>query len=240
MNIKDRELLQSYTQASASYDHSRFVDVVEDEMVALLLKRLDIRAGMKVLDVAAGTGRTAIPLANAGAVVTAVDLTPGMFEKMNAKARSLGIKTLQIRQANARYLPFAENTFDAVLSFRFFHLFDRSDQACLLEEMHRVAKPGAKVLVEYNNSGSLWVGGALHDLRRALGKQKALSRVSSGDLRDLYKPYHTLEQQGFSWPFIGTAAGLAPQLAKAALKLSTVGSFRNITRYVWVISAKPH
>jgi len=234
----DNELMQGYTRVSSCYDETRFVGVAESFMITALLGILNVQPGMRVLDVAAGTGRTAIPLAGTGAMVMALDLTAAMLAHAQAKARSLNLDNLNIQQANARFLPFPDHTFDVVLSFRFFHLFSLEDQQALLDELHRVAKPGGGVFVEYNNAGALWVGGIFHNLFRIFKKQKPLNRQHGDELQTLYKHVQISRLQGFSWPFMGTIGRLSPRLVRSLLALSMKDRLRSFARFVWVESKK--
>jgi len=68
-----------------------------------------------VLDVAAGTGNASIPAAKAGAQVTASDLTPELLDAGRARAEGEGL-TLDWVQADAEHLPFADESFDVVIS----------------------------------------------------------------------------------------------------------------------------
>ena len=70
---------------------------------------------MRVLDVAAGTGNASIPAAKAGAQVTASDLTPDLLDAGRVRAESEGL-TLEWVQADAEQLPFADESFDVVIS----------------------------------------------------------------------------------------------------------------------------
>ena len=106
----DSQIRDAYTQASSTYDEKRFVPRVEDYVVSALVELTGAKEGTHVLDVAAGTGRTAIPLAKTGATVVALDITPAMIERMRCKADGLGLKNLEIERANARQMPFRAGT----------------------------------------------------------------------------------------------------------------------------------
>lgn len=235
----DQELARAYTDASLSYDETRFHPVLEEFMISALLKLLGVREGMHILDVAAGTGRTAIPFAQTGATVIAIDLTPAMIARMRAKATLLDSGNLHTQQANARHLPFPDHTFDVVVSLRFFHLFPLDDQTSLLREMHRVVRPGGQVLVEYNNARSFWVGGFIPDALRCLHGKRPLSRVSHSQLQTLYKDYDIVRLQGFSWPFVGAITRISPRVGKLLLEFSMRDEFAKYARFVWAASVKP-
>src|SRR4026208_687581 len=56
------------------------------------VERLDLKPGMKVLDVACGTGNLALPAARAGANVTGIDIAPNLIEQAVANAERDGLK----------------------------------------------------------------------------------------------------------------------------------------------------
>lgn len=238
MKRSDSELLRAYTNVSVTYDQAHVIPFFDDFVSSAIVKMLGVREGMRVLEVAAGTGRTAIPLAETGAMVTAIDLTPSMLVQMQSKARELGLRSLHIHRANARCLPFSDNTFDAAISLRFFHLFCVQDQCALLREMHRVVKSDGVVLVEHNNGNSFWAGRIVQDLLRRLKGQNPVSRISRSQLRDLYQDYEIVHRQGLSWHGLGRIARLSPMAAKLLLELSMRNELAKYTRFTWVVSAE--
>src|SRR5258706_12268599 len=73
--------------------------------------RLDLKPGMKVLDVACGTGNLAIPAAKTGADVTGIDIAPNLIGQAQARAAAEGLKaTFEVGDAEA--LPYDDATFD--------------------------------------------------------------------------------------------------------------------------------
>jgi SAM-dependent methyltransferase len=80
-----------------------------------LVEACGIGEGMRVLDVAAGTGNASIPAAQRGAQVTASDLTPELLEAGRARAESEGLE-LEWTEADAENLPFDDESFDVVMS----------------------------------------------------------------------------------------------------------------------------
>src|ERR1700731_714431 len=85
------------------------------EEAARFIKRLEIRRGSDVLDVACGTGNTAIPAARDGANVTGVDIATNLLEQARVRAASEGLK-VEFREGDAEALPFGVAEFDAVVS----------------------------------------------------------------------------------------------------------------------------
>jgi SAM-dependent methyltransferase len=95
-----------------------------------------------VLDVACGTGVAAITAARAGARVAGLDLTPQLLERARENAR-LAQVDVEWREGDAEELPFADETFDVVIS-QFGHMFaPRPDVT--VAEMLRVLKPGGRI-----------------------------------------------------------------------------------------------
>jgi len=103
------------------------------------------KRGMRVLDLASGTGEPAITLATRvgdEGHVTALDLSADLLEIAEKRAKVRGLKNFKTQQADAHALPFPENTFDLATS-RFGVMFFR-DVELSLRELRRVLKPGAR------------------------------------------------------------------------------------------------
>jgi ubiquinone/menaquinone biosynthesis C-methylase UbiE len=104
--------------------------------------------GMKVLDVASGTGEPAITLASRigpTGHVTATDLSADLLEIAAERARQRGFEHVSTQQADAQSLPFEESRFDLATS-RFGVMFFPDTQRAF-RELHRVLKPGARACV---------------------------------------------------------------------------------------------
>lgn len=123
-------------------DYHRFAKATVWGMGSVLVEACGVSAGHRVLDVAAGTGNTAIPAALAGADVVASDLTPENFEAGRREASAQGAK-LEWREADAEALPFADGEFDIVTS-SFGALFAPHHQA-VADELLRVCRPGGTI-----------------------------------------------------------------------------------------------
>ena len=103
-------------------------------------KVIDPRPGMKILDLAAGTGSSSEPLAAAGAAVIPADFSEGMLAA-GRKARP----HLAFTKADALNLPFGDGEFDvATISFG---LRNTQNTAKALAQMYRVVKPGGYLVV---------------------------------------------------------------------------------------------
>jgi SAM-dependent methyltransferase len=95
-----------------------------------------------VLDVAAGAGNVAIPAALAGALVTAADLTPELIDAGRRDAADAGARVEWVA-ADAEDLPFADDSFDVVLSSVGVMFAPHHDRTA--EELLRVCRPGGRI-----------------------------------------------------------------------------------------------
>jgi demethylmenaquinone methyltransferase/2-methoxy-6-polyprenyl-1,4-benzoquinol methylase len=105
-----------------------------------VLKAVDARPGDRVLDLAAGTGTSSLPFAEAGAHVIPCDFSVGMLQ-VGKKARP----QLPFVAGDGTKLPFADETFDAVTIS--FGLRNIVDPVAGLREMRRVTRPGGRLVV---------------------------------------------------------------------------------------------
>jgi ubiquinone/menaquinone biosynthesis C-methylase UbiE len=108
------------------------------------LRRVGLRAGMRFLDVAAGSGALSIPAARLGAQVLATDQSPVMLELLAARARNEGL-TVETRVMDGHALELPDDSFDVVGSQFGVMLF--RDMPKGVREMARVARPNASVLL---------------------------------------------------------------------------------------------
>lgn len=98
------------------------------------------RPDERVLDLAAGTGTSSRPFADAGATVVPADLSLGMLAVGKQRQPDLAFVA-----ADALHLPFADASFDAVTIS--FGLRNVQDTDAALAELHRVTKPGGRLVV---------------------------------------------------------------------------------------------
>jgi ubiquinone/menaquinone biosynthesis C-methylase UbiE len=107
-----------------------------------LVHAVDIRAGQRVLDVAAGNGNASLAAARHFTHVTAVDYVPGLLESAQERAKAEGL-IIDFRHADAEALPFESHSFDIVLST--FGVMFTPNQEKAASELLRVCKPGGKI-----------------------------------------------------------------------------------------------
>jgi 2-polyprenyl-3-methyl-5-hydroxy-6-metoxy-1,4-benzoquinol methylase len=101
----DLELKERHRNMWASGDYASMVETFLLPLGPRLVEASGIGPGMRVLDVAAGTGNASIPAAESGASVTASDLTPELLEAGRSRAESSGLE-LEWVEADAESLPF--------------------------------------------------------------------------------------------------------------------------------------
>jgi SAM-dependent methyltransferase len=107
-----------------------------------LAEAADIRAGERVLDVAAGNGNATLAAARRFAAVTSTDFVPALLEKGRQRAEAEGLEaTFEVADAEA--LPFASATFDAALST--FGVMFTPEPSRAAAELLRVVRPGGRI-----------------------------------------------------------------------------------------------
>src|SRR3981081_4056963 len=79
------------------------------------VSRINLQPGVKVLDVACGTGNTSLPAARTGATVTGVDIAPNLLEQARSRAGKEDLK-IQFDEGDAESLSYPDASFDIVLS----------------------------------------------------------------------------------------------------------------------------
>jgi len=112
---------------------------------ALVLERIGVEPGVRLLDVGTGSGgNVAIPAARLGAEVVGVDLTPELFEHARRRAAEAGVEVSWI-EGDAQDLPFADASFDRVTST--FGAMFAPDHARAAAELVRVCRPGGRIIM---------------------------------------------------------------------------------------------
>jgi ubiquinone/menaquinone biosynthesis C-methylase UbiE len=118
-----------------------------------LCEAVDLHAGQRVLDVAAGNGNAALAAARCGCDVVASDYVPALLAGAVRRAEADGLP-LRVETADAERLPFADGSFDAVLST--FGVMFAPDQESAASELLRVCRAGGKIgLASWTSEGFL-------------------------------------------------------------------------------------
>jgi SAM-dependent methyltransferase len=139
--VKGQEWYQADEVAEA-YEEKRFsrggrlIDRREKEAVLSALGDVTDRS---ILEIACGTGRFTVMLAERGANIVGLDISAAMLQRGRRKARQVGVDDhLEFLRGDAARLPFPDDHFDAVFAVRFFHLADTPES--FLSEMARVSR----------------------------------------------------------------------------------------------------
>jgi len=139
--VKGKEWYQADDVAEAYDDKrfsegGRFIDRREKQAVLSALGPLEEK---RVLEVACGTGRFTVMMAQQGAEITGLDISGAMLAQGRRKAKAAGVDdNVEFMRGDAARLPFPDDHFDAVFAMRFFHLADRP--VTFLRELRRVSK----------------------------------------------------------------------------------------------------
>ncbi len=107
-----------------------------------LCEALDLRAGERVLDVAAGNGNATLAAARRWCDVVSTDYVPALLERGRGRASAEGLP-VQFEQADAENLPYTDHSFDVVLST--FGVMFTPDQDKAAAEMARTCKTGGRI-----------------------------------------------------------------------------------------------
>jgi SAM-dependent methyltransferase len=142
-------------------DYALMAEQVMAPLGPILVAATGIRPGVRVLDVAAGSGNISIPAAKAGATVVSSDLTPELLQRSQMRAADQGV-TMEWREANAEALPFPDNDFDAVISAIGVMFAPHHQRAA--DELVRVCRPGGTIgVISWTQEG--WFGQMLATIR---------------------------------------------------------------------------
>jgi SAM-dependent methyltransferase len=142
VTVDDTELKARHRKMWASGDYPRMVETFLLPLGPRLVEACDVRAGQRVLDVAAGTGNASLPAAERGARVTASDLTPELLAEGRRRAEAAGLD-LEWTEADAEHLPFEDGSFDVVMSSIGVMFAPHHQEAA--DQLVRVCRPGGTI-----------------------------------------------------------------------------------------------
>lgn len=106
------------------------------------VQRLGLQPGMRVLDVACGTGNLALPAARAGAAVTGLDIAPNLIEQAQANAAAEGL-SIRFEVGDAEAMPYEDGSFDVVMTMFGAMFAPRPDVTA--RELKRVCQSGGLI-----------------------------------------------------------------------------------------------
>jgi ubiquinone/menaquinone biosynthesis C-methylase UbiE len=145
----EEEIIRRWSGSAPFWEkHREIIRGMFEPVTRALVEDAQIGSGNTVLDIATGPGEPALSLAalvGPEGKVFGIDPIPGMIEAARRAAESLAFKNVQFEVASADQLPFADDTFDAVIS-RFGAMFFPSSVDAA-REILRVLKPGRKLVL---------------------------------------------------------------------------------------------
>jgi ubiquinone/menaquinone biosynthesis C-methylase UbiE len=207
----------SFGRANASQKWRRQSAAMGSDMTQAIVEAAHVQPGMRVLDIACGTGEPAISLAallaNDGEVI-GVDISPAPLKIAEERAGHRGLFNVTFQQADAHSLPFPDNSFDRVTSRLGIMFF--SDLPRALSEIRRVLKPeGRAILLVWGPFDQPYfhttIGTVLRMLRNAAMPESGKKMFALADEATLTQ---ALRQTGFSqvkaelvtvpWTWLGT------------------------------------
>jgi ubiquinone/menaquinone biosynthesis C-methylase UbiE len=136
--VKGQEWYQA-SDVAEEYEDKRFSNggrLIDRREKQAVLDAIGPVEGKDVLEIACGTGRFTVMLAERGANITGLDISGAMLQQGRQKAAAANVD-VEFMRGDAARLPFPDDHFDTVMAMRFFHLADTP--AAFLSEMRRVA-----------------------------------------------------------------------------------------------------
>src|ERR1700741_621765 len=145
--MKPDEALDGWRETAQYW--TRYSDTIAKMFAPLteaMIERAGIHEGQTVLDVAGGAGEPSLTIAQRvgpNGSVTCTDAIAEMVEAARSEAKRRGLKNVEFRQCTADSLPFADNSFDVLVSRLGVMFF--ADSVGAMREMLRVVKPGGSL-----------------------------------------------------------------------------------------------
>lgn len=141
--MTDEKVLEAQRRVWAAGDYPAIARHLRPISVETL-ELAGVAAGQQVLDVGVGDGNTAIEAARRGAAVTGLDISPDLLDKARRRIAAEGFH-VELHEGHAEDLPFADATFDAVVSV--LGVIFAPDHERAVAELARVCRPGGTVAV---------------------------------------------------------------------------------------------
>lgn len=244
----DNKLRRSYTRESVRYDERRFrhrsgqfYESLANETIWTIVREHFNKAPCNELffiDVATGTGRAALGLAQRGSRIVALDLTEQMLRRGIVKAEQQGLKDrIDFIIANALYLPLKKAIFDGGVSLRFFHLLPLTEHKAFIREITRVLKPGSIIIIEFNNrfAGFIWSYLAEFYRQEFLGK-KPKTFLYPHQIDQKFVGLSIIEKWGIWLPGTGWILRLSKNLARFLNRLTRYTPFCYLANQILIVA----
>jgi ubiquinone/menaquinone biosynthesis C-methylase UbiE len=167
----------------------------------LLLQHVPIRRDQRILDIGCGTGFPLFELANLhgpSCRAVGVDIWTAALDRARARLKLHNLPNVEIVEADAAQMPFADAEFDLLVSNLGLNNFEHQEQ--VLRECFRVAKPGATLALTSNPIGHMREFYQMYrEVLEQLGKRDAVDRLHANEAHRGTKESiaHLLETAGF-------------------------------------------
>lgn len=146
INEAKRRAADTYNSASDHFDDRPLG--FWDRYGTKTVRRLSLKTGMRILDVACGTGASAIPAAREvgkSGAVTGIDLSENQLRLASRKAEYLGLNNIEFKRGDMENVGYPDKFFDSVICV--FGIFFVPDMEKLVNELWRMVKTGGKLAV---------------------------------------------------------------------------------------------
>lgn len=178
-----------------------------------------LQPGDVVLDLGCGNGQITIPLAERGADVLGVDVSPAMASSLRAEAARRGLSGLTAVTVPIERLKLQPESFDLIVSSYALHHLRDADKARLVSAAYRSLRPGGRLVIADMMLGR---GGTARDRAIIRGKLAVLARKGPGGwwriAKNLFRFVFRVQERPISmaaWVRLFESAGFAPVAASA-------------------------
>jgi ubiquinone/menaquinone biosynthesis C-methylase UbiE len=142
----------------------------------MLCEAVEVHAGQTVLDIATGSGNTALAAARRGCRVTGIDFVPAQLERGRERAAAERLK-ITFAEGEAEKIPFPDSSFNVVLST--FGAMFAADPRLAADELLRVCRPGGKIgMANWTPEGMV---GEMFQIVRAAAPPPPVNLAPPGD-----------------------------------------------------------
>lgn len=147
------EVISGFSKIAPVYE--LFVRFAESGPRRRVLELASVEDGESILEVATGTGSQLVKLAglNLSGRTVGVELADGMLAQTRKRLASAGLSEVELHKADARNMPFADETFDLVTNGYMLDLMPRDEIPRTLAEFKRVLKPGGRLVLSNMTKG---------------------------------------------------------------------------------------
>jgi len=203
-------------------DYALMAEEVMAPLGPVLVAATGIGPGVRVLDVAAGSGNISLPAAKTGADVVSTDLTPELLRRSQARAAAQGL-LLDYREANAHALPFGDGEFDTVISAIGVQFAPDHQRAA--DELIRVCRPGGMIgVISWTPEGFF-------------GRMLATLRPYRPSLSPAVAPAALWGREGYVAGLLGDRVGRVTTL-RGNLRVNRFDSAEAVHRYSRITTAR--